>query len=112
MKITKQEVKTIYSIEVTLRDFTDALEAYVKDRNSRIGYEGAFKHLKYDDLKDENLANIKACFKCFRSDDEVSTKNYLVRFLGFDGIENYGLYSEKTNTIHMTVFNYGDQINK
>ena len=112
MKITKQEVKTIYNIEVTLKDFTDALEVYSKDEIARIGYEGAFKHLKAEDLKCEKLSNIKAYFKSFRSDDEVATKKYLVKFLGFDGIVNYGLYKEKTNTISMTVFNYGDQINR
>ena len=114
MKITKQEVKTktIYNIEVTLRDFTDALETYLEVRKASVVYECAFKHLKVEDLGDEKLSNIKAYFKSFRSDDEVATKNYLIKFLGFDGVENYGFYDEKTKTIHMTVFSYGDKINK
>ena len=112
MKVTKQEVKTIYTIEITLRDFIDALMAYSKDEFDRAIHKGAFKHLNANDVEDEKLANIKKYFKSFKNDDEVATKDYVVNFLGFDGVVNYGLYKEKTDTISMLVFNYGDQINK
>ena len=112
MKITKQEVKTIYTIKVTFEDFTGALEAYSKDATARVCYENAFKHLKTDNLQNEKLFNIESYFRHFRPDDEVVTKRYLVNYLGFDGIENYGFYDDKLNVIQMVVFNYGDQINK
>lgn len=112
MKITKQEVKTIYEIEVTFEDYRDALEAYSKSEIAKAVHKDAFQFLDTKDFEKNKLADIRKYFESFHSKDEVATKRYIVEYLGFDGIENFGLYVDKTKTIHMIVFNYGDQINR
>lgn len=72
----------------------------------------AFKFLDTENFGNNKLTDIKKYFESFCAKDETATKRYLAEYFGFDGIVNFGLYVEKTKTIRMTIFNYGDQINK
>ena len=58
-----------------------------------------------------NLGKVEIDFEKL---DDVHTLQYIVRKLGFDGIENYGYHKEKNEGfgIHkMVVYNCGDDIN-
>ena len=112
--VTKQEVKTIYHIMIGVNEMTaileeangqdpelmKALEAFQFDLNNyATGRQGIIQLLK--DLWRPN-----------GSASETNTISYIVReIIGFDGIENYGYFDEKTNKVSMVVYSYGDRIN-
>lgn len=101
------EVKTIYNIEFNLTDFTKIfMEA--KDDVTRINAFDEFN------LEDDTMENVKSCFNkiCKVWGNNAKDIQYIVRKFGFDGVENYGYYEERTKTYKLVVFNYGDDINK
>lgn len=106
MKITKKEVKTIYEIEISFKDYckirtnakTDVIAEVMK----------AFENVNLDDT---TMGTLKFDFEKL---DDVNTLKYIVRKLGFDGVENYGYHKEKFegSGVHsMVVYNCGDDIN-
>lgn len=107
MRKTKMEVKTIYNIEFDLTDFTKIfMEA--KDDVTRINAFSKFN------LEDDTMGNVKSCFNeiCKLLGNNAEDIRYIVRKLGFDGVENYGYYEERTKTYKLVVFNHGDDMNK
>lgn len=106
MKITKKEVKTIYEIEISFKDYcmirvdakTDVIAELMK----------AFENVN---LEDTTMGTLKIDFEKL---EDTHTLQYIVRKLGFDGITNYGYYKEKnedSGVYKMVVYNYGDDIN-
>lgn len=106
MKITKKEVKTIYEIEISFKDYcmiridakTDVIAELMK----------AFENVNLEDITMDTLK-----FD-FENLEDVHTLQYIVRKLGFDGVKNYGYYKEKnegSGVYKMSVYNYGDDIN-
>lgn len=105
MEILKQEVKTIYDIEFTESDFLKAFEEWVIHPLKDCYYDDAF------DTKDCSSLDVAKLFTKFSLD--CKTLQFIAKeFFGFDGIENYGFYSEKKKTRLLVVYNYGDDINK
>lgn len=109
MKITKKEVKTIYSVELSFKDYC---ELRTKAKGSTIAeVMGAFADTNLDDETMGTLKN-EFCNLQFKS-DSAKTLQYIVRELGFDGIENYGYHKEKVEGcgVHkMVVYNEGDEL--
>ena len=83
MTITKQEVKTVYTIELTFKDYADAREKALKD-DFRLG---AFEEC---DMENETVGVIRNEFETLQFRKTTETLRYIVRLLGFDGVENYG----------------------
>ena len=86
MKITKSEVKTIYTIDIQFKDFANIFSAAKSDEWKP---KAAFKEF---DLTDTTIGNINNCFKGLR---EVDSIKYIVDKLGFDGVENHGYYNKR-----------------
>ena len=106
MKITKKEVKTIYEIEISFKDYTTIRIDAKTDVIAEV-----MKAFENVNLNDTTMGTLKFDFEKL---DDVHTLQYIVRKLGFDGIENYGYHKEKNEGfgIHrMVVYNYGDNIN-
>lgn len=104
MKITKKEVKTIYTIEISFKEYCD-----FRHESALQKALGAFEGV---DLEDTRLGTIAEEFK--KLFDKTKTLQYIVQELGFDGIENYGYHkeTEKGCGVHrMTVYNFGDDFN-
>ena len=108
MKITKQEVKTIYSISISFKDWTRAIENYKESETMRIVYSKAFEKF---DIEDTTMGNLSKGFKNLGFNGNGDTYNYLAKFFGFDGWSNAGYYSETQKAHCMVVYNYGDTIN-
>ena len=102
MKITKKQVKTLYTIDVQFRDFSQVFSAAKTDEwrpNS------AFKEF---DLNDTTVGNVRDCFQNLK---EAASIEYLVSKLGFDGIDNYGYYNKRKCCYTMVVYDNGDTLN-
>ena len=102
MKITKSEVKTIYTIDIQFKDFAEIFNAAKSDD---LKPEAAFKEF---DLNDTTLGNIVSCFKGLK---EAASIRYIVNKLGFDGVENYGYYNKRKGVYTMSVYDTGDAMN-
>lgn len=106
MKIVKSEVKTIYTIHVDFRDFS---RVYTEAKGDlRCEVTGAFAGV---DLDNTTLGYMN---KVFRSQWDANTTRYIVRQLGFDGVENFGCFVEKDEapSYHLlVVYNDGDTMN-
>jgi hypothetical protein len=102
MKITNSEVKTIYTIDIQLKDFANIFSAAKSDEWKP---EAAFKEF---DLTDTTIGNINTCFKGLREADSIK---YIVDKLGFDGVENYGYYNKRKGVYTMAVYDRGDMMN-
>lgn len=102
MKITKSEVKTIYTIDIQFKDFAELFNTAKSDEWKP---ESAFKEL---DLTDTTIGNIGSCFKGLK---ETSSIEYIVTKLGFDGVENYGYYNKRKSVYTMVVYDRGDMMN-
>lgn len=108
MKTLKSSVKTIYTIALTFHDF---LTVFVYASQDKTRYSEEFAHW---DLTDTTIGNIKKAWKDICHPwYEYKTKNiqYIVRKLGFDGIENYGYYDENKDLYILSVYDYGDCLN-
>ena len=110
MKTTQIKVKTIYDIEIEYSDFSAIFVKAKKD----ITRLGAFEEFNLDDT---TIGNIQKCFKaldahCFseRCKQACEDLQYVVRALGFDGIENYGYYDKDKNRYKLVVYNNGADI--
>ena len=106
MKITKKEVKTVYTIELTFKDFAEIYTGAKDDVMCDV--MNAFSN---SDLDNTTIGNIK---NEFVSLSDVNTIKYIVYKLGFDSIENYGHFAKKQDGVgayRMVVSNYGDDIN-
>lgn len=102
MKITKAEIKTMYTVDIAFKDFSDIFCAAKEDEWRHNSEFGEF------DLTDTTIGNIRNCFKQLR---EVKTIQYIVRKLGFDGVENYGYYNDRKGVYTMVVYDSGDTLN-
>lgn len=106
MKIVKAEVKTIYTLHVDFRDFVKVFTEAKEDPMCEI--MSAFDNV---DLDNTTLGYVS---KVFRSQWDAETTRYIVRQLGFDGVENYGCFIEKDEvpSYHLlVVYNNGDTMN-
>lgn len=105
MKIRTQEVRTIYHIAVSTDDYSAAKTKWAKDEFLHLKYPKAFNSTQVGRISslDEMKNNVTA---------HGDRAGLLAEFLGFDGWENAGYFNEKTHTIDMVVYNYGDMINK
>lgn len=102
MKITSSEVKTIYTIDIQFKDFSEIFCAAKEDEWRHDSELGEF------DLNDTTLGNIRKCFESLR---EARSIQYIVRKLGFDGVENYGRYNKRKGVYTMSVYDNGDLLN-
>ena len=109
MRKVSIEVKTIYDVRFNLDDFTIIFEN-AKNDPSRIH---AFENF---DLDDDSIENIKECYISLGelfSKESAENINYIVRKLGFDGVQNYGGFFGKENKFKeysVTVYNRGADI--
>lgn len=110
MKITEKEVRTIYHIEISFKDYCE-LRSKAKG-NTIAELMGAFKDTN---LEDSTMGTLRKefCNLEFKS-DSAQTLQYIVRELGFEGVENYGYHKDKGEGcgVHrMAVYNHGDDLN-
>ena len=104
MRITTQEVKTIYTIELNFKDYADARE---KSKDDVLAL-GAFEECK---LEDTTVGTIREELETLQFRKTAKTLDYIVKKLGFDGVVNYGHYNKMKKSHVMQVYNYGDCIN-
>lgn len=109
------EVKTIYDIRFDFHDFLRIFSAAKDDRTRLHEFENF-------NLDDTTMGNIRKCYLslaefsiCLPPDEskqKADNLRYIVRKLGFDGIENYGYMprNDEREEYHMTVFNRGADI--
>ena len=109
------EVKTIYDIRFNFHDFMKIF-AKAKEDPTRIH---AFDNFNLDDT---TMGNIRECYKSLgklsffltpeESKQQAENVRYIVRNLGFDGVENYGYLpkDDEREEYHMSVYNRGADI--
>lgn len=107
MKKLSIKVKTIYDIQIEFHDFYDIF-VKANDDPTRID---AFKDF---DLTDTTIGNVRKCFKMLetsvfseRCNQSCKDLQYIIRKLGFDGIENYGGFYKDKSVYSITVYNNG-----
>ena len=107
MRKVSIEVKTIYSIRFNLDDFTIIFENAKNDPTRVNEFENFC-------LEDDSAENIRECFESLGklfSKDTNKNLAYIVRKLGFDGIENYGGFHGNDKTEYcISVYNRGADI--
>lgn len=108
MRKTSIEVKTIYSIRFDFHDFAKIF-AEAKNDPARLK---AFEDFNLDDT---TMGNLRDCYKSlgvlFGGRQKTENLKYIVRCLGFDGVENYGgFYSHDEEEYCITVYNRGADI--
>lgn len=91
MKITKAEVRTTYTVEVTFREWWDVLK--VSDRET---IEDARKRFEQ--------------FPLWLNTDAGKDYTKLAKALGFDGFQNAGYYLPKKHCLVAEFFRYGDNL--
>lgn len=113
MKTTKIEVKTFYTIQIEYKDFQ---KIFVKAKGSLVcEANGAFKDF---DLTDTTIGNIRNCFKLLGDTMAMSPSchqrckdlEYIVRELGFDGIQHFGGFYKDSEVYTLTVYNNGSDL--
>lgn len=109
------EVKTIYDIRFDFHDFLKIFEA-AKNDPTRLH---EFEDFNLDDTTMGNirksyksLAEFSVCLSPEKSKQKADNLAYIVRKLGFDGIENYGYMprNDEREEYHITVYNRGADI--
>jgi hypothetical protein len=108
MKITKQEVKTFYSIRIDFKDWTKAIENYKEKEAPKICYSKAFENFN---IEDTTMGNLRNGFQNISFKGNADTFQYLATYFGFDGWQNAGFYSENRKAHCMVAYNYGDTAN-
>lgn len=120
MKTTKKEVRTIYHIQLEKNDVVKAFNKAYEDFR-RLGkqtfetiYHEAFA--KIINLNEE-LLNIDVISYAdtivshtWGNKEDSDTLRYVIEYLGFDGIENFGIYKENCDARCMTVYMEGDTL--
>lgn len=109
MKITSQEVKTIYTITFDTVDLLDIITKYQKDEAQKIMFPKAFEGMTVTpEMPESNLIKLMKEISRYGNGD---TYKVIAANLGFDGWTHAGLYNETKQIYTMTVFLHGDQIN-
>ena len=110
MKKLSIEVKTIYNIQIEYLDFYNIFVA-AKDDPTLID---AFEDFN---LNDTTIGNVRKCFKMLeasvfsdRCNQACKDLKYIVRKLGFDGIENYGGFFKDKTVYSIAVYNNGSDL--
>lgn len=104
MTITKAEVKTIYSIEITE---AEAFDIAKKAETDKMNYLETFKWVKKEG-EGTSAERFSARFNTFNGLDANETR-YLAEKLGFDGVVNHGF--PRNGVWQMSVYRYGDRMN-
>ena len=92
MKITKQEVKTFYSISIDFKDWTKAIENYKDKETPHILFSKAFDNFN---IEDTTMGNLRNGFHNISFKGNGDTFKYLAYYFGFDGKTNL---AKSTNT--------------
>lgn len=113
--ITGMEVKTIYNIEITPTNMEAILEEVLRGDWSLMATMDAFTDYDMNTMEPTRATCQKLLSELWDvrgGRSTTSTRNYIVReILGFDGVENYGLYNPITETACMVVYKRGDRAN-
>lgn len=101
MKILKAEVKSIYTIAVTADDYAKAKNNWCHGDTAAIKFPKAFDN--------DNTGHMSVLEEMKHNHSAHGDRAAcLASYLGFDGWENAGYFDDGSNTLRMTVFNYGD----
>ena len=110
MKKLSIKVKTIYNIQIEYIDFCNI---FTEAKNDPTLLD-AFKDFN---LNNTTIGNIRSCFKMLdahffsdRCNQACKDLEYIVRKLGFDGIENYGGFFKDKTVYSITVYNNGSDL--
>lgn len=111
MKIVGQEVKTLYTIELSVSDIAEAMSDYCKSTNKH-KYPRAFDWLTMDtEAESWTLKKVEEIInKTFFMASNGDTYSYLAEYFGFDGWSNAGLWKENKRIYTMSVFNRGEYL--
>lgn len=110
MRTLRQEVRTIYTIEVQFKDYIKAKEAYankIETNTYPLIYPNAFEG---DDLNDFTTPTL--CREFQRSNRHGDWGKFIAQYLEFDGVENHGYYKERDNVRIMVVYNNGNDFER
>lgn len=114
-KITSAEVKTIYHIAIGTDDMLAILEEVNKTDGDLLKAVNAFQFPDfklYDPGRPTARQLLEDLWRVNSTRAETDTIHFIVReILGFDGIENYGLFDKESQRAKMTVHKYGDRMN-
>ncbi len=110
---TKAEVRTIQSIRISVTSIKPILLLVQQDHCKDIYWKTS--KIDLSKINDMKFTDLKKAFISLwsigHSKEDIDTIEYIVRVLGFDGVENFGYYSDTTNCIHLVVYNNGDHLN-
>lgn len=113
-RITKQEVKTIYHITIGVDEIEQIMSQVAEEDEKLMKALGAFQfdwkiYTQGRQCLRQLLADL---WKPTAGKGEVDTIRYIVQeIIGFDGVENYGLFNADTGKATMVVYNDGDRLN-
>ena len=111
MNITKVSVKTLYEIEI---DFDEFMKAYIfysspEAEIYRVMYPKAYEGYDLDNRSEEYVRMVMEKISVFGHGNFPA---YIAKYLEFDGWVNAGHFHKPSGKYRMSVFNYGDCMNK
>lgn len=108
MTITKTEVKTFYSIEINIDDFS-AIFNHFDESMKKHHYPHAFE-FAYDN-KGSKIKDVEEVFtRKLWEQGNSDTYRYIANYYGFDGWQNAGYYNEGRKVYHMQMYNEGSTL--
>ncbi len=114
-KISQVEVKTIYHITISTDDMIAILDDVEKIDKGLLEAVNAFQSGAYQ-IFDAGRCTarqiLEDLWRVGNGKDETDTIRFIVtQILGFDGIENFGLFDSDSQRARLVVYKYGDRMN-
>lgn len=114
-KISQVEIKTIYHITISTDDMLAILEEVEKTDKTLLEAVNAFQtddYQIYDIGRSTARMILEDLWKVGGGKGEADTIRFIVtQILGFDGVENYGLFDSDSQRARLVAYKYGDRMN-
>ena len=114
-KISQVEVKTIYHITISTDDMLAILDDVQKVDKELLEAVNAFQSGAYQSFDIGRCTARQILEDLWRvgcGKNETDTVRFIAtQILGFDGIENYGLFDNDSQRARLVVYKYGDRMN-
>lgn len=109
MTIASKETKTFYNIRFTSSEFAAIAQHYLNSTDKH-KYPRAFENNEL--TEDIKITVLDEFFKEMGITGNGDLFRLIAEYFGFDGWQNAGYYNRNKNCYCMTVYDYGDTLNK
>lgn len=107
MKIIKNEVRTITTISLTIKDLNELMDSYNDCDNNQFLFPDAFKQI---DTNDRTMGYLRTVMENLAYRGNGATFKYIAYHFGFDGFDNAGYYHKASGEYRMVVYTEGNTL--